>query len=134
MDFKFMISHTSPDIKEIMDYLNSENSGAFYLFNGKVKNKNNSKDVLYLEYEIDEDTGKKLVEKRIEEYENKIEKLFIFQAKGKLKTGEDTIIIAASSEGRKEAMECVGELLEFMKHDFPVWKKEYYKDSTSEWL
>jgi molybdopterin synthase catalytic subunit len=134
MDYLFTIAEKPPDIKEIMDYMNSENAGAVYIFNGKVRNKNNSKKVIFLEYEIDEDSGKNIIKEKVRKYENKIEKLFIFQAKGKLKIGADTIIIAASSYGRKESMECVAELLEFMKHDFPVWKKEYYNDSTSEWL
>ncbi len=130
MEYKFIIDKIPPSLDNIMEFIESDSIGAIYFFIGKVRNTNNSKDVEYLEYEVDKDTGIKLMDNNLKKYKNDIKNIFIFQAEGKLKPGENTIIIAASSYGRKQAIKCVNELVEFMKHNFPVWKKEYYRDST----
>lgn len=134
MDYKIIIDKTPPSFKDVKNFLFSKKCGAVFIFNGIVRNKNRENEVIALEYEVDEDTGRSLLSDFLNRYENKLEKIYIYQASGKLNVGDDTLIIGASSYSREESFNAVQEILDFMKHKFPVWKKEYYKNGRSHWL
>ncbi len=134
MEVKVVIDKEPPSVSDIKNFLLSKKSGAIFIFNGIVRNSNRKREVLYLEYEVDEETGKSVLKEYLKNFEDKIEKVFVFQSSGKLRVGDDTLIIGASSCSREESFEAVKEILEFMKHKFPVWKNEYYKDGENHWL
>lgn len=47
---------------------------------------------------------------------------------------EVSVIIAASSPHRADAMEAVQECMDTLKALVPIWKKEIYSDGSSEWM
>ncbi len=134
MEYRIVIDRKAPSIDDVKKFLFTEKGGAIFLFNGIVRNTNRKREVSYLEYEVDEETGKAVLKEYLKNFESRIQKAFIFQSTGKLSVGDDTLIIGASSYSRDESFKAVKEILEFMKHKFPVWKKEYYKDGKSHWL
>jgi len=44
------------------------------------------------------------------------------------------VIVACWSKHRKESIIAVESILEDLKHNAPLWKKEYYSDKTSKWV
>ncbi len=134
MEFKIIVDKYPPSMKEIKDFLKKGDSGALFIFNGLVRDNNQGKEVEKLEYEIDKKTAINELKRFIEKYNSKVKKIFIFQAEGLLNIGDDTIIIGISSYSREESFKAVKEILEFMKHNIPVWKKEYYKKGSNKWL
>ncbi len=134
MEYRIVIDRKAPSIDDVKNFLLTEKSGAIFIFNGIVRNSNRKKEVAYLEYEVDEETGKSVLKEYLKNFESRIQKAFIFQPTGKLSVGDDTLIIGASSYSREESFDAVRNILEFMKHKFPVWKKEYYKDGENHWL
>ena len=52
---------------------------------------------------------------------------------GVVPVGEASIVIAVSSSHRKEAFVACEYLLEQVKLDVPIWKKEVYESGESQW-
>lgn len=50
---------------------------------------------------------------------------------GEVRVGEDSIIIAVSAEHRKEAFHGAEQILEDIKSQAEIWKREYYDDGLS---
>jgi len=48
--------------------------------------------------------------------------------------GEISIVIAVGSKHRDEAFKICRYILEEIKHQSPIWKKEHYTKGTEEWL
>ena len=44
------------------------------------------------------------------------------------------MVVCCWSMHRKESIEAVKIVLEDLKHNAPLWKKEHFNDKTSEWV
>ena len=125
-------------IKDAEKFIGSSDFGASIFFSGTVRNENNNKSVLGITY----DTHDALVIKSFDEIYNEVnEKLkindkavFIDHAKGYLNLGEISIIIAVATKHREEAYKISRYIIEEIKKRSPIWKKEHYKNSESNWL
>lgn len=53
---------------------------------------------------------------------------------GTLGLGEPIVFVAAASAHRKEAMEAIIFMMDRLKTDVPLWKKEIFADGTSHWI
>ena len=60
--------------------------------------------------------------------------IFIDHAKGYLDLGEISIIIAVATKHREEAYKLSRYIIEEIKKRSPIWKKEHYQNSESNWL
>ena len=65
------------------------------------------------------------------ETENRISKCYIAHRLGEVKVGECSILIAVSSAHRKEAFVVAEWLLEEVKKNVAVWKREFYASGDS---
>ena len=61
-------------------------------------------------------------------------KIFLEHAKGFVPVGEISIIIAVGAGHRDEAFKICRYILEEVKHQSPIWKKEHYIEGTEGWL
>ena len=126
------------DVQKAIQYVSSPYFGAIILFTGTVRNENNKKKVKGVSY----DSHDKLVIKSIKEiYSDSTKKLnikkkaiFVEHAKGYLKLGEKSIVIAVGCKHRGEAYKLSRFFIEQIKKRTPVWKKEHYIGSNSSWL
>jgi molybdopterin synthase catalytic subunit len=55
----------------------------------------------------------------------------VYHRLGVVPVGESSIVIAASSPHRREALEAVAYTIDTVKATVPIWKKEFYGDGTS---
>ena len=125
-------------IKDAEKFIGSSDFGASIFFSGTVRNENNNKSVIGITY----DTHDALVFKIFDEIYNEVnEKLkikdkavFIDHAKGYLDLGEISIIIAVATKHREEAYKLSRYIIEEIKKRSPIWKKEHYQNSESNWL
>lgn len=53
---------------------------------------------------------------------------------GTLKLGEPIVFVAAASAHRTEAMQAIIYMMDRLKTDVPLWKKEIFADGTSHWI
>ncbi len=110
-------------------------SGASLVFLGTVRNRSEGKEVLYLEYEAYEVMAERMLEELVKSaFEKwKVEDIELFHRLDHVKLGEIAVMIEVRSIHRDEAYQASRYLIEGIKHKVPIWKKEYFKDGTSEW-
>ena len=109
--------------------------GAVVTFVGTVRDNNDGRDVLALEYEAYSDMAEAEMERIGMEMVEKwgLHGIAMRHRVGKLAVGEISVVIATSSPHRREAFEACSEALDLLKARVPVWKKEYYTDGT-QWV
>ena len=119
-------------------FIKNSKFGASIYFLGTVRNINDNKSVTGITY----DSHDEMVIKSFEEIYNKADQkldikdkaVFIEHAKGHLKLGEISIIIAVACNHRDQAYLLSRYIIEEIKKRSPIWKKEHYEDDDSEWL
>ncbi|ADC66406.1 molybdopterin biosynthesis MoaE protein [Ferroglobus placidus DSM 10642] len=107
-----------------------EKCGAIGIFVGFVREINEGKRVLKLEYErFDEMYFEKLreIEERIEKFDG-VYGVKIYHKIGEVLPREDIVYVAVMSDHRKNLWDALIEAVESFKKELPVWKKEVYED------
>jgi molybdopterin synthase catalytic subunit len=109
--------------------------GALCVFTGVVRNHNDGKKVLYLEYEGYEEMVVSIFDEIALEAKRRfgVTGVRIVHRLGRMEIGETSVVVAVSSPHRKEAFEACRFAIDTLKHQAPIWKKEYYADGSS-WL
>jgi len=118
-------------------FIASEKNGAESIFIGKVRNENCGKKVIGVTYDAHDQAVIKSFESICRNAKNKFDKngkIFLEHAKGYISVGEISILIAVGSGHRDEAFKICRYVLEEVKHQSPIWKKEHYADGKEEWL
>jgi molybdopterin synthase catalytic subunit len=129
------ISDKPIDVQACIDAAQSERAGAIDVFIGMVRNHNNAKEVVRLEFE----TYDIMAIKKMEELANQarerwnIEKIVMIHRKGVLQVGDVAVVIAVSTPHRVASFEACQWLIDTLKTVVPIWKKEIY-ESGEEWL
>lgn len=111
-------------------------AGGYVVFEGRVRNHNEGREVLSLEYEAFDELalaeGNRVVEEALARFA-------IFGAScvhriGHLQIGEVAIRVEVAAAHRQEAFEACEWIVDQVKQRVPVWKKEHYSAGESEWI
>ena len=125
-------------LSEAEKIISSSDFGASIYFTGTVRNQNNNKSVIGITYDSHDELVLKSFKEIYEEANQKLniqnKAVFIEHAKGYLNLGEISIIIAVACKHRDEAYILSRYIIEEIKKRSPIWKKEHYADSKSDWL
>lgn len=113
----------------------SPGSGGYVCFEGHVRNSNAGKTVTHLEYEVYDSLALKELTRICETACNQFDLHFAraVHRKGRLDIGEPAVIIQVLSRHRKEAFEGCRFIIDRLKAQVPVWKREHYSDGTFIW-
>ena len=109
--------------------------GAVNTFIGYVRDLNNKKDVKFLELEVYETMAKKELSKILN---NAVKEwglidCLIIHRYGKLNVNDKIVLVACFSEHRDASYSACKYIMDFLKKDAPIWKKESYTEGSS-WL
>ena len=109
--------------------------GALCVFTGVVRNHNDGKAVRYLEYEGYEEMVLAIFDEIAAEARSKfgVTSVTIVHRLGRMEIGDTSVAVAVSSPHREEAFEACRLAIDKLKHEAPIWKKEFYADGSS-WL
>jgi molybdopterin synthase catalytic subunit len=134
-------THTTVSLNKIdsavaLDFVTCKEFGAIASFTGVVRNNNFGREVVGISYDIFEPLAnnifKDLCQKAREQFGDL--NIYICHYKGDLKISEIAVVIAVGSKHRKEAFDACRFLIEELKHQAPIWKKEYYTDGETNWV
>ncbi len=123
--------------EEAKKFIFSEKNGAEAIFVGRVRNKNEGKEVTAVTYDVHDQAVLKSFQLICEHAKNQFDKnakIFLEHAKGYVPVGEISILIAVGSTHRDEAFKICRYILEEVKYQSPIWKKEHSIDGKEEWL
>ena len=109
--------------------------GAVCLFVGVVRNENQGRAVLRLEYEAYEEMALPLLEEIAAETGRlyPVTDVRLVHRLGRLEIGEASVAVAVSSPHRAEAFAACRFAIDTLKARVPIWKKELYADGSA-WL
>ena len=133
-NFSF-ISEEPLDLCAILSGAHHPAAGAVVLFGGEVRNHSHDKLVSYLTYEAFAPMANKIIAKIIEDAKEKW-KLNIAICKhrvGKVNICETAVIVITASAHRVAAYEANQYIIDRVKHEAPIWKKEFFSDGSYEW-
>ena len=121
---------------QLRDELVDAAAGAYTSFEGWIRNVNEGKEVLRLEYESYEPLAIAEGQRVIDEA---IAKFSLLNARcvhrvGLLEIGECAVWVGVSSGHRDEAFKACRFIIDEVKVRLPIWKKEHYADGHSGWV
>lgn len=118
------------DINSLLDFVQDEGAGAVDIFIGTVRNKTSEKKVMRLEYEAYDTMAVKKIQEIVNQASQQwnILKYAIVHRKGILQIGEAAVVIAVATPHRQAAFEACKYIIDTIKEQVPIWKKEVYED------
>jgi molybdopterin synthase catalytic subunit len=111
-------------------------AGAVLLFEGTVRDHSEGiSGIVALEYEAQASMAGKIISAILAETarEIPIRKLAVRHRLGRVELGQPTIIIAVSAAHRDEAYRASRRIIDRIKHEAPIWKREIFADGRGEW-
>jgi molybdopterin synthase catalytic subunit len=118
------------DLDEVLDSVKSPEAGAIDVFIGTTRNHSDGRKVLSLEYEAYEPMAVKLMEAIGAGARRRwgIDRFAIVHRVGRVEVGDPSVVIAVSAVHRREAFEACRYVIDALKRDIPIWKKEVFSD------
>ncbi|HNW29363.1 MAG TPA: molybdenum cofactor biosynthesis protein MoaE [Spirochaetota bacterium] len=109
--------------------------GAVVSFIGRVRDNSRGKTVTHIEYEAYGEMARKQLRKIVDEAVARwsLNSCSVVHRFGTVAVGEASIIIAASAPHRVAAFQAAQYIIDTIKTDVPIWKKEFYSDGSS-WI
>jgi len=132
----FKIVKRKIDIKNLSKDMRQSTAGAYVSFEGWVRNHNSGKAVKSLSYDAEESIanseGNKILEEALIKY--KISGVESQHRIGDLDVGDCAVWIGVTADHSCDAFEACSYIIEELKNRLPIWKKEYYSDSSFKWI
>ncbi len=133
-----MISLTTQpiDINAVTDAVRDHRAGAVVLFLGTVREFTGSLRTSSLDYEAFDEMAVASMQQITQEARSRwsLVKAAVVHRTGPLDLGEIAVAVAVSSAHRGPAFEAGQWIMDTIKQQTPVWKKELYADGTTEWI
>lgn len=117
------------------DLVSDKSAGATVLFTGDVRDNDQDKAVLSLEYEA-HPTSQEILQKVADEISEKFDVLKVALAHrvGLIPIGETAFIVCVSAKHRQAAFAACSELVDEVKKQIPIWKHQIFADGTDQWV
>lgn len=132
----FTFSTTDIDTDAARRSLMDPGAGGYVSFEGWVRNLNEGRRVLRLEYEAFEllavKEGSRIVSAALARFP--IKHARCIHRIGDLGIGAMAVWVGVSAEHRGEAFAACRYIIDEVKHRVPIWKKEHYENGDSGWV
>jgi molybdopterin synthase catalytic subunit len=124
------------DTAALLERVNSPAAGAVVLFLGTVREMTGGRRTVALDYECYREMArKKLAELEAEARRRwPIVECAIIHRLGRLELAEASVAVAVSTPHRDDAFEAAKWLIDALKKEVPIWKKENWDDGSTEWV
>lgn len=129
--------HDQPlPLEQLRSALQQPDCGGYVAFEGWVRDHNEGRRVLRLEYEAFaplacQEGGRILAEAR---QHFGVTHALCAHRVGPLAIGEIAVWVGVSAAHRGECFDACRYIIDQVKHRVPIWKKEYYEDGDSGWV
>jgi molybdopterin synthase catalytic subunit len=134
---KVKVSQKIDPLDSLIDEMkkSSNEVGAVTIFIGVVRGTSEKEKVLKLEYEAHETLAPQTIKNIVEELKTKhgIIDAIVEHKVGMVQVGEEVMYVLVASKHRKEGRKALAELVDRIKRDVPIWKKEV-TEKTAYWV
>lgn len=114
----------------------SPSCGGFASFEGWVRDHDQGREVLHLEYEAYETLCRRIGPSILHEAVRRfgVVHAMAVHRTGRLEIGDVAVWVGVASPHRKEAFQACSWIIDEIKHTLPIWKKEHFRDGTAQWV
>lgn len=128
------ISDQALDPESVEKAVDGPEFGAVVVFTGKVRNHDGGQAVSALEYSAHPQAERFLHQVCAEIAAASGLPVAATHRIGSLTIGDLAIVVAVAAPHRAEAFTTCAELVERIKHEVPIWKRQLFADGLSEWV
>jgi molybdopterin synthase catalytic subunit len=135
-EVRFLLTEHAIDTASLVADLHDPAAGAEVTFDGRVRNHNEGHVVCGLEYQaypaLALPTGRRILDE--EAGRHGIVRAIAVHRTGPLEIGESAVWVGVAAAHRGAAFDAARAIMERLKYELPVWKKETYADGSSGWV
>lgn len=134
---RFQISFAPLSLDEVYRLAEDPANGAIVLMSGTVRQQTDGRAVTALEYQAYEPMAIAIfqqIARQIRQQWPDANRVIIYHRIGKLTVGEISVLVAVGCPHRSEAFDACRFAIDTLKHEAPIWKKEYWADGSSSWV
>ncbi|MEU7634133.1 molybdenum cofactor biosynthesis protein MoaE [Nocardia sp. NPDC049220] len=128
------ISDRPLDAAEVEAAVTGPGYGAVVVFTGKVRNHDGGQKVSALDYSAHPEAERFLRQVCGQVAESYGLPMAAVHRVGDLTIGDLAIVAAVAAAHRAEAFAACSELVDRIKHEVPIWKRQLFSDGLSEWV
>lgn len=114
--------------------VDAEDCGAVVVFHGVIRNHDGGQGVRALDYSAHPLAEELLAALVAEEAERTGLRLAAWHRIGALAIGDAALVAAAAAPHRAEAFAAIETLVERIKAEVPIWKRQHYLGGSSDWV
>lgn len=122
--------------EKLLIALDNPTCGAVVTFDGRVRDHNDGRGVLRLDYTAHQKLatveGQRVVDEAIDKYA--VEQVLCVHRIGHLAIGDIAVWVGVSAAHRDAAFEASRYVIDEVKKRVPIWKNEFYSDGTEAWV
>jgi molybdopterin synthase catalytic subunit len=134
---RFAITIAPLSLDEIYQLADDPANGAIVIMSGTVRDRTDGQPVLYLEYQAYQPMAIAVFQSIAAQIRAKwpdVNRVVIYHRVGKLQIGEISVLVAVGCPHRSEAFDACRQAIDTLKHNAPIWKKEYFSNGASTWV
>jgi molybdopterin synthase catalytic subunit len=130
------LTHDIIDTAAAVDRVRHPEAGAVVLFLGTTRELTAGRQTVALDYEA----YNEMAERQLADLEAEARRRWpvlecsIVHRLGRVPPTEASVAIAVSTPHRRDAFEAGQWLIDSLKHNVPIWKREQWSDGTQEWV
>ncbi len=122
------------DEAAVREAVESQECGAVILFSGVIRNHDGGDEVRSLDYSAHPLAERFLADILREEQERTGLQLAAWHRIGSLGIGDVALAAAVAAPHRREAFDAIEALVERIKAEVPIWKRQHYRAGASSWV
>ena len=132
-DDRFYLGNEPLVLDRVIAAVEARRTGGVVTFVGKVRDHSRGHAIDHLEYEAYAPMALKVMRKIAAEVEAEVadSSVAVHHRLGRLAIGESAVVIAAAAPHRAEAFAACRAVIERLKQDVPIWKREVAVDGTT---
>ena len=136
MEDLIAISAEAIDVAQVLAAVQDDRAGAINTFIGTVRNRNEGRDVVALDYEAYDAMAVRQLQHVVAQARERwpmLARVAVVHRKGALTIGDVAVVVAVATPHRGESFAACEFIIDTLKQVVPIWKKEQYQDGTS-WI
>ena len=129
---RFQITFAPLSLEQVYALVDAPGNGAVVVMSGTVRNQTEGKPVVWLDYQAYEPMAIKVfadIAAQMRQRWSDVNQVVIHHRTGQLRIGEISVLVAVGCPHRAEAFAACQYAIDTLKHQAPIWKKEYFRGS-----
>lgn len=127
------IDDTVIDPRAVEEAVWAPADGAVVTFTGIVRDHDGGREVTELEYSAHPGAERMLASLCAEIAGDELRVAAVHRV-GRLRVGDVAVAVSVASPHREEAFDACRTLIDRLKHEIPIWKRQHFATGSSEWV